>query len=400
MSTTEVASHPLHPAFDELLASLREQRHKEPVRYDEKLHYWQLYSHADILRVLSDPMTFSSDMSKFIPSQPDFELFARGNFVRMDPPKHRKLRDIVSQVFTPRMVAGLAPRIGAVTRELLDGAAGAKSFDLVGTLAYPLPVIVIAEMLGIPVSDRALFRSWADTMLSRGSENAGALPDQEMVNRVGEIMREMNAYLLSHIKRRRADPTGDLISQLVRAEVDGHHLEDEEIVGFVGLLLIAGHITTTALLGNSILCFDENPEAAAELRADPSKIPAAIEEVLRYRSPFPRLGRRTTAEVEVGGKKIAADQLLLLWVASANRDSAQFEQPDRFDIHRKPNPHLSFGHGIHFCLGAPLARLEAKIALEILFERYKAIEVARDEPRDFFNPWVMSSAKRLPVNIS
>jgi len=185
----------------------------------------------------------------------------------------------------------------------------------------------------------------------------------------------------------------------VAAEVDGERLDDEEIVGFVGLLLIAGHVTTTALLGNAVITLDEHPDAAAELRADPSRLPSAIEEVLRYRSPFPRLARRAARDVELDGRTIAAHQVVILWVASANRDAAQFPDPDRFDIHRTPNPHLAFGHGIHFCLGAPLARLEAKIALGILLERYRSIAVARDAPAEFHNPWTMISAKRLPVEV-
>lgn len=397
MSTTDAIAHPNQPDLDPFLAWLRHGRESNPVHPDENQPTWQLFGHADIHHVLSDPATFSSDMSKFIPPQSDFELFSRGNFVRMDPPMHRKLRDLVSQAFTPRVVSGLAPRIAAITGELLDGVGGAERFDLVGALAYPLPVIVIAELLGIPVADRESFRRWADSLLSR--EGTGALPDEATMNRMGATLREMNEYLLAHIRQRRARPTDDLIGKLVRAELDGHRLEDEEIVGFVGLLLIAGHITTTALVGNAILCLDENPAAAAELRADPAGIPAAIEEVLRYRPPFPRLARRTTTEVEIGGKRIPADRILILWLASANRDSAQFEDPDRFNIHRKPNPHLSFGYSIHFCLGAPLARLEAKIALEILLDRYRSIAVARDDHREFFNPFTMISARRLPVTV-
>ncbi|AUX44526.1 cytochrome P450 [Sorangium cellulosum] len=398
MSTTDVTARSTQPTLDSILAWLRQARESSPVVHDETQRVWQLFGHADILRVLSDPATFSSDMSRFIPPQADFELFSRGNFVRMDPPKHRKLRDLVSQAFTPRMVSDLVPRIAALTDELLDGVEGAGRFDLVETLAYPLPVIVIAEMLGIPVADRGHFRGWADTLLSRSEQNPG-LPDDAAMNRLAPTLREMNGYLLAHIKERRARPADDLISKLLRAEIDGQRLDDEEIVGFVGLLLIAGHITTTALLGNTILCLDEHPAAFAELRADPTKLPAAIEEVLRYRPPFPRLARRTTSAVELGGKQIPAEQLLILWIVSANRDSAHFEDPDRFDIHRKPNHHLSFGYSIHFCLGAPLARLEARIAMEILLERYRTIAVARDDRVEFQNPWSMISAKRLPVDV-
>ncbi|WP_437650951.1 cytochrome P450 [Sorangium sp. So ce362] len=399
MSTTDVTPQPSQPTLDAFLTWLRNAREGSPVLHDEKQRTWQLFGHAEILRVLSDPATFSSDMSRFIPPQADFALFSRGNFARMDPPKHRKLRDLVSQAFTPRVVSGLAPRIATVTNELLAGVGDAERFDLVGSLAHPLPVIVIAELLGIPAEDRDAFRTWADTMLSRESEGPGTLPDQATMNRLGPVLGEMNRYLLSHIQQRRERPTDDLIGQLVGAEVEGHRLEDEEIVGFVGLLLIAGHITTTALLGNAILCLDEHPAAAAELRADPARLPAAIEEVLRCRAPFPRLARRTTREVELGGQRIPADQLLMLWIASANRDSAHFRDPDAFDIHRKPNQHLSFGHSIHFCLGAPLARLEAKIALEILLDRYRTIAVARDDRCEFHNPWRMISARRLPVDV-
>src|SRR5262249_52072009 len=163
--------------------------------------------------------------------------------------------------------------------------------------------------------------------------------------------------------------------------------------------LLAGHITTSALLGNSGRPLEEHPGAAEELRADPTRLPAAIEEVLRYRSPFPRLARRAARDAELGGHAIATNEVVIPWVASANRDPAQFPEPDRFDIRRPPSPLLAFGHGIHFCLGAPLARLEARIALGILLERYREIAVARDEAVELYNPWTMISAKRLPVQV-
>jgi cytochrome P450 len=208
----------------------------------------------------------------------------------------------------------------------------------------------------------------------------------------------MNAYFLDHIRSRRAGPGDDLTSKLTRAEVDGERLADEEIVGFIGLLLIAGHITTTATLGNSVVTFQEHPDAAAEVRADPGLLPAAIEEVLRMRTPFPRLARIATADAEVDGRHIAAGQVVIPWLTAANRDERVFAEPHRFDVHRTPNPHLTFGHGIHFCLGAPLARLEARVALRLLLDRYRDVEVAGAEV-EHRNPWTMVAVTRLPLEV-
>src|SRR5262249_27775420 len=251
------------------------------------------------------PSAFSSDFSAIMPHQRDFDLFARGNFVRMDPPKHRKLRSLVSQAFTPRMVTGLAPRIAEGTTELLDGLRGTAHCDLVDRLASPLPVTVSAELLGIPAEDRTIFRQWAETLFSSNQQTTELRLDEAslkaLFDAVAPTIREMNDYLLAHIRHRRARHADDLTSALVRAEVDGERLDGQEIVGFVGLLLLAGHITTTALLGNAVLTLDEHPSAAAELRADRTLLPSAIEEVLRYRSPFPRLARRAANGTEVGG---------------------------------------------------------------------------------------------------
>ena len=403
MQATTSTVEPTPFTLEALLAWLRQQREAGSIHHDERQRIWQLFGYVDVERVLSDPSAFSSDFSEIMPHQRDFDLFARGNFVRMDPPKHRKLRSLVSQAFTPRMVTGLAPRIAELTTELLDALHGAERFDLVDRLAYPLPVIVIAELLGIPVEDRGIFRHWAETLFSSNQQTTELRLDEAalkaLFDAVAPTMRAMNDYLLAHVRRRRARPADDLTSELASAEVDGERLDDQEIVGFVGLLLLAGHITTTALVGNAVLTLDEHPSAAAALRSDPTRLPAAIEEVLRYRPPFPRLARRAAADVKLDGHTIAANEIMILWVAAANRDPAHFPEPDRFDIGRTPNPHLAFGHGIHFCLGAPLARLEAKIALGILLERYREIAVARDEPAEFYNPWTMISAKRLAVHV-
>jgi cytochrome P450 len=387
------------PTFEDLLASLEASRAHGEVYFDDKQQCWQVLGHPEAVAVLSDPALFSSDLTVLRPDQDDLALFQRGNFVNMDPPQHRKLRTLVSQAFTPRVVGDLEPRIAELTNELLDQAG--ERFDLIDALAYPLPVIVIAELLGIPTSDRGLFRTWADVLIGQDVDPDQALGEvsEKTLMAVAPTVREMNAYFLDYIRSRRAGPGSDLTSKLVQAEVDGERLADEEIIGFVGLLLIAGHITTTATLGNSVVTFQENPDAVAEVRADPTLLPAAIEEVLRVRTPFPRLGRITKVDTEVGGVRIPAGQIVLPWLAAANRDQRVFTEPHRFDIHRAPNPHLTFGHGIHFCLGAPLARLEARVALRLLLERYRDVEVAGDEQVEHRNPWTMVGVTRLPLEV-
>ena len=387
-------SEPVFAWYQQMLAT-------EPVRRDEQ-GVWHVFRHADVMRVLGDPATFSSDTRVVLPEpeREDLSLFARGNIVNMDPPRHREVRALVNQVFTPRVVAGLEPRISEVTTSLLDAAddasEGKAAFDLVDALAYPLPVTVIAELLGVPAEDMAVFRRWADGLFSVQVSDATVLPTEEMTEQVVPIMREMSDYLLLHIRARRDAPADDLLGRLTTARVGDEVLEDEEIVGLSAVLLLAGHITTTALLGNAVLSFDRHPDAWAEVRADRSLLPAAIEEVLRHRAPFPRLGRVTTTEVELGGRTLGPRELVIPWVAAANRDGERFPDPERFDIHRGAGGHLAFGHGIHFCLGAPLARLEGRVALGLLMDRYDEIAVDHEHAR-YQNPWVMNSLMSLPV---
>jgi cytochrome P450 len=398
---SDTLSRPAPPVSDpaeEVYAWFRTMRAAAPVYRDEH-DLWHLFDYADVSRVLSDPATFSSDDRAINPPQPDIDLFGRGNIVSMDPPQHRKLRRLVSQVFTPRVVAGLEDRVAAITTELLDRVRGQDRIDLVDVLAYPLPVTVIAELLGIPAADMPLFRRWADGLFAMEDITSSTLPSEELNARVAPIMREMNQYLLQHIRTRRTHPTEDLIGRLTGAEVDGERLQDEEIIGFAGVLLLAGHITTTALLGNAVLCLDRYPDTAAEVRADRSLLPPAIEEVLRFRSPFPRLGRVTTAEVSLGGQDIPARSLVVPWVGAANRDPARYAEPDRFDIHRPDGGHLAFGHGIHFCIGAPLARLESRVGLGLLLDRYRDITVDRSGTA-YQNPWVMVAVSRLPLQVT
>lgn len=378
--------------FEDLHEWLRSAREDAAVQLDHDNHLAQVFGYPEAFTALTEPADFSSDLSALVPRSQQFDVFAEGNFINLDPPQHDRLRGLVSRAFTPKMIAQLQPRITRVTDELL--AQADTEFDLVDALAYPLPVIVIAEMLGIPTSDRPVFRKWADTLLSQQTGEFSQQQIEQTLAHVEPTMREMNEYLLEHIRARRADPGADLTSELTAAEANGQALTDREIIGFAGLLLIAGHITTTALLGNSIQIMHQHPGVAEELQADRELIPQAVEEFLRFRSPFPRLGRRTTRELTLGGVRIPENYIVFPWIASANRDPRQFDEPDTVDIRRKPNRHLAFGKGIHFCIGAPLARLEAKVALNRLLDRYQRIDVVGGE---HFDAMTMTAAKQLPV---
>ncbi|WP_258308326.1 cytochrome P450 [Streptomyces sp. NWU339] len=388
--------------LDALADRWRSLREAGPVTYDEGQKQWRVVDHQGVSAVLADPATYSSDLTPITPTQQDFETFRQGNFVGMDPPEHRKLRTLVSQAFTPRVVHGLEPRIEAVCASLLDGVADRDRFDLVDTLAHPLPIIVIAELLGIPADDHRLFQEWAGTLF--GGDQLGDSLDMADLERaleaIAPTVREMNGYVLDHIRHRRAHPGDDLTSRLLAAEVDGARLADEEIVGFVVLLLVAGHVTTTALLGNAVVTFDRHPGTLAALREDPGRLPDAVEEVLRWLPPFPELGRRTTRPVVLGGHEVPADTLLMVHLGAANRDPSRFTAPDVFDVARSPNPHLTFGHGIHFCFGAPLARLEARIALHMLMDRFPALTVPSYDDVTYQNPAVIVGVRHLPIAVT
>ncbi|MDT8912320.1 cytochrome P450 [Amycolatopsis sp. PS_44_ISF1] len=399
MTTGEAA---LAPTWPEPISGLYDwfEAHRSTDRIipGELPGLWHVFGYDDIAKIFGDHSKFSSDFSALLPPNPDMDWFATGNFLMMDPPVHRRLRSLVSKAFTPKYVASLEPRVREIAAGLLEKVAGQSRIDVVADLAYPLPVVIIAELIGVPSDDLDLFRGWAEAFVKNNGEE-GAMPTPEQIEAFRPTGRAMNAYLLEHVAKCRANPGDDLISGLVVTEDDGRRLSDEEIVSFVALLLMAGHVTTTALLGNTIMCLEENPGVAERLRADPSLIPAAIEEVLRLRPTLVRQMRLTKEEVEVGGRTVPAGQMLCVWAASANRDEQHFAEPDRFDLDRKPNRHLAFGSGIHFCLGAPLARLEGRVALELMLQRYARMSVPAGEPIEFHNPQVVLGAKKLPLDV-
>jgi cytochrome P450 len=375
---------------------LRGEQPPEPVSFDVDNGIWHVYGYPEAQHVLADPAAFSSHTGRLVP---EADEFSAGSLTQLDPPRHTKLRKLVNQAFTPRVVAALEPRIRTIATALLDAAAPDR-IDLVADFAYPLPVTVIAELLGVPSSDRELFHRWVDTMFSRSNEfslrERTETQERDLEESLGQ-MREMSAYIGEHAARRRSEPREDLLTRLVEAEVDGARLTDQEVVNFANLLLIAGHITTTMLVGNTVLCLDAHPQERARVQADRSLVPAAIEESLRVLTPFPVLGRVTNAETTLADRSIGADQLVMVWVAAANRDSRQFARPQEFHIDRDPNPHLAFGRGIHFCVGAPLARLEGKVATNLLLDRYPGLRCDPQDPPVFLPTPNLTGTQRLPL---
>ncbi|GGR19765.1 cytochrome P450 family protein [Streptomyces netropsis] len=312
------------------------------------------------------------------------------HMLNSDPPVHTRLRKLVNKVFTPRAVERLRPRIEEVTTELLDAMERAGRVDLMSAFAAPLPIAVICELLGVPLIDQDRFRGWVDAQLSGDPE------------RLAEAAPALLGYLDELVASKRANPSEDLLTDLVHASDGDDKLSAQELVSMAFLLLVAGHETTVNLIGNGVLALLRHPDQLAALRADRSLLPGAIEEFLRYEGPVNTASLRFTTEpVELGGVVIPANQLVVVAVASANRDESQFPDGDKLDITRETGGHLAFGHGIHYCVGAPLARLEAEIAFGRLLDRFPDIRLDVDDADVRWKPGtVLRALKTLPVRVS
>ncbi len=378
-------------------------RERDPVHASRLIAGWALFRYADATAVLRDPR-FSADErnSKNFALQRR-QLVAAGaldaddpieqSMLRMDAPDHTRLRGLVSKGFLPRAVERLRPRVEALVKELCDAMHGRDTVDVIEALAYPLPVIVISELIGVPAEDRARFKRWSDEVVR--SLGFSSLDD---VRRSRVAGKELRAYFEGVAARRRDEPRDDLISALLAAEEQGDRLSQSEVFSTLNLLLVAGNETTTNLIANGLHALLRHRDQLELLRGDPDLIPTAVEELLRFDSPVQATSRIALEDVEIGGRRVRRGQEVIVTLGSANRDPEQFEAPDRLDVTRKDNRHLSFGHGAHYCLGAPLARLEAQIAFRALLERYPRMTLATDA-LEYRRNFILRGPTSLPVRL-
>lgn len=318
----------------------------------------------------------------------------RGWMLFRDPPTHTRLRMLVHKAFTPRMIEQLRDRIQSVTDDLLDAALAKGEMDIVADLAVPLPVMVIADMLGVPEDERHLFKAW-----SRDLAHTLELTDSaDIYNRGAAATVDFSAYLRDLANARRKNPQPDLMSALVEAEDQGDKLTEQELISTCILLLVAGHETTTNLIGNGMLALLRNPDQLAKLKEQPALGRSAIEELLRYDSPVQMTSRMVLHETEYNGQLLRRGMQVSFMLGAANHDPVHFETPATLDITRDPNPHLSFSNGIHYCLGAPLARLEGQIAIQTLLKRAADINLLNANPA-YRETWVLRGLEALPVKV-
>jgi len=381
-----------------MYARLREE---DPVHWSELMEAWVLTRYEDVVAVLTDSR-FSADRrqarnrfaDEIARREEEFGPFGRTRtMLTSDPPEHTRLRRLVSKAFTPRMVEALRPRIQAIVDDLLDSVVDDGRMDVIADLAYPLPVIVIAEMLGVPPEHRSEFKHWSDEIVG---VLGGPLVPEETLQRSRVAVHQLAEYLSGVIAERRQEPREDLVSGLIAAEEQGQILSEDEMLATAMLLLVAGNETTTNLIGNGMLGLLRDPDQLERLRADPSLVPVAVEELLRYDGPVQATGRVAMEDMEIGGRKVTAGQAVITVLGAANRDPAQFADPDQLDLERRPNEHVAFGDGIHFCLGAPLARAEGQIAFETLLRRIGQPRLA-SESLQWGGTFILRGLKGLPI---
>ena len=378
---SRVTFNPLSPSvYLNPYPKYAELREKDPVHWSPMMDGWVLSRFADADAVLRDHKRFSSDprTRRSTRSQRNAGIENPGgqSMLFLDPPDHTRLRALVSKAFSPVSIAAMVSRIHSIVSELLDQIPNPADFDLMEALAYPLPVIVMAEMLGIPAADRAQFKHWSD-LRARILEPTIRPEEIEKANRA---THELDDYFRKVIERRRQDPRDDLISTLILAEEAGDKLTSDEVIVMLRLLLVAGNETTTNLIGNGMLALLRNPDQIELLRSQPALMEPAVEELLRFDTPVQLDARTARTDLEIDGRKVLPGQAVILLLGAANHDPAVFPNPGRLDITRRNGSNLAFGRGLHHCLGAPLARVEARAAFGALLERFPNIRLLDQRP--------------------
>ena len=392
-------SVPFNPMDPEFLADPYPMYHRlraeEPVHHSP-LGFWVLTRYEDVVAALRDPRLAKEAIAGFIAARFGAPIPQMGlSMLDRDPPDHTRLRALVSKAFTPRVVETLRPHIQQIVDGLVDAAQDKGSMDLIEEFAYPLPVIVICEMLGVPVDDHERFKGWG-LDIARGLDAILLPPDSEVGRRAVAGRRALADYFRDLIAERRAAPRADMLSALIAAEEAGDKLSEEELLATCILLLVAGHETTVNLIGNGTLALLRHPDQLRRLRDSPGLIGTAIEELLRYDGPVQRTARIPSADVVIDGHTIAKGEMVMPFIGAADRDPAQFAEPDRLDIARADNRHIAFGWGIHFCLGAPLARVEGQIAINTLLKRLPRLTLDTDKPY-FRQSLTLRGLQALPV---
>jgi len=392
----DIQFNPMDPEF---VADPYPMYHR--LRTDDPVHhsalgFWVLTRYDDVVAALRDPRLAKEAIASFVAARFGAPVPAMGlSRLDRDPPDHTRLRGLVSKAFTPRVVEGLRPRIQQIVDGLLDGVTARGSMDLIEEFAYPIPVIVICEMLGVPVEDHERFKGWS-LDIARGLDLIWLGPESEVGRRSVAARQSLAEYFRGLIAQRRAAPRGDLLSGLIAAEEAGDKLNEVELLATCILLLIAGHETTVNLIGNGTLALLRHRDQLQRLQRDPGLIAGAIEELLRFDGPVQRTARIPSEDIVIGGRTIAKGEMVMPFIGAADRDPVQFPDPDRLDIGRADNRHIAFGWGIHFCLGAPLARIEGQIAISTLVRRMPKLELATAQP-EYRQSLTLRGLKALPV---
>lgn len=377
-----------YPAY----SKLREMDPVHYVRFPDGQRGWLVTGYEDGAAVLKDGR-FIKDYSKLYGGSMEAMSVFTQNMLFSDPPDHKRLRGLAQKAFTPKMISGMRGRIQEITDELLDGIEGKGNVNLIDEFAFPLPIIVICEILGVPSRDRDKFRLWSNSLIEGTSGETGVS--------VYQHMNQFIQYLGEWFQKVRENPDDSLISKLIETEEQGDRLSEKELYGLVSLLIIAGHETTVNLIGNTVLALLSNPEQQEMLREEPELMPQAIEESLRFNGPVEfSTSRWANEDMEFRGKQIHRGDVMVVSLNAANHDPEKFEDPERFDITREKSPHMAFGMGIHFCLGAPLARLEGEIAISSLLARFDELKLSVDESELSWRPgMIVRGVKEIPITL-